>query len=166
MQEANGDRSGQTILRAVLVSLCCGVGLSALVTAVEYRSLVVVLLVPITVFWSWVALGTCIGLFLGQRLLGPMARWMAHVIALSTALLCAGFAYTGVHDQVLRSIRPLLRFNQDLAGYYLVAIQLWYFGVAGLASLLMSVGLLGARKAPHRPPSPDRAGELPRSRRG
>jgi hypothetical protein len=140
-------------LLAVWVAILAGMAISFLVEFWQKAEFALLLLPALAFFWAWVGLGSCLGLLVTHRWLAPMGRWQAHGTAQLTAILCATCLYLGVHNDVLRSVRELRRFNWDLVAYYLVWIQFLYFGLATLASLLVSLALLlcahlsGSRRA-------------------
>lgn len=145
MSETTGkpvaEQRGRSLSLAIAVALLLGLSISALAAVLEHGELACLVIPALVVFWCWVALGTCVGLLIIDRRLAPMAAWQAHTAALLTALLCGMGLFTGAHEYVLRSVRQLLRFSQDLIGYYLVSLQLLYFVAAALASFLASAAV-------------------------
>lgn len=126
---------------AILVAFLLGIVVSVVAAVLEYGVLAFFVIPALVVFWAWVALGTCAGMFTIHRFLVLSEAWQAHAVAQLTALLCGACLRAGAHDHVLSSVRQLLRFNQDLAAYYLVGLQLVYFVAAVLGSALISVAM-------------------------
>lgn len=130
------------LLLAVGVSLAFGLVASLAVAAIREPAFVIFFLLVLVFFWGWVGLGTVVGLFTAKALLGAPEPWQSRIAA-AVAVVASGLTlFFGGHDLVLHEIRLLGRFNVDLAGYYLVWLQLLYFGLALVLALISLATLL------------------------
>lgn len=129
------EATHRMFLRAVALSLAAALGASAVPALVSSWEFAVFVLFALTVFWAWVGLGMSAGLFILPDKLRPARPAPAYATTMLTALLCGGCLYAGGHDLVLGGLSRLLRYNVELAGYYLVWLQLFYLVLAFLASV-------------------------------
>jgi len=128
----------ENLVRGVFIALVSGLWFSSLAAVLKHGEVAIVVVPALAVFWSWVALGTCVGLFVTDRCLAALSSGQALAASLLTAAFSGACVFTGAHEHFPLSLRQFLHFNQDLVGYYLVWLQIVYFVVATLASLLIS----------------------------